>query len=160
MSFPNVPATATDAVFAPIALPDISKVPIRLTRTFRFERFSGQWQVNGQFMDCTRFRFNFKRNTAERWVLQNNSGGWQHPIHIHLEEFRILSRNGVPVRPGNVQFARKDVTVLADEKVELFMRFRDMKGSYPVHCHNTVHEDHQMMLIFSIDDVGDNNPRP
>jgi len=160
VSSPNVPATATDAVFAPIALPDISKVPIRLTRTFRFERFNGEWQVNGQFMDCTRFRFNFKRNTAERWILQNNSGGWQHPIHIHLEEFRILSRNGVPVRPGNVQFARKDVTVLADEKVELFMRFRDMKGGYPVHCHNTVHEDHQMMLIFSIDDVGDNNPRP
>jgi FtsP/CotA-like multicopper oxidase with cupredoxin domain len=116
--------------------------------------------VNGKFMDCTRYRFTFQKNTAERWILQNNSGGWQHPIHIHFEEFRILSRNGVPVRPGNVQFARKDVTVLADEKVELFMRFRDMTGGYPVHCHNTVHEDHQMMLIFNIDDVGDTKTTP
>ena len=31
VSFPNVPATANDAVFAPIALADISQVPMRLT---------------------------------------------------------------------------------------------------------------------------------
>ena len=84
-----------------------------------------------QFMDCTRFRLSPQVNTAERWILQNDSGGWQHPIHIHLEEFRILSRNGVPVRPGNVQFARKDVTILADERVELLVRFRDFRASTP-----------------------------
>ena len=26
-----------------------------------------------------------------------------------------------------------------------------------MHCHNTVHEDHQMMLLWQIADVGDNN---
>jgi len=160
VSFPHVPATATDAVFAPIALPDISQVTPRITRTFKFERGDGGWQINGQFMDCTRFRVTPQINTAERWILQNDSGGWQHPIHIHLEEFRVLSRNGVPVRPGNVQFSRKDVTVLADERVELLTRFRDFRGGYPLHCHNTVHEDHQMMLLWNVADVGDNNANP
>ena len=160
VSFPHVPATANDAVFAPIALPDISRVAPRITRTFKFDRGDGEWQINGKFMDCTRTRLSTQANTAERWIIQNDSGGWQHPIHIHLEEFRILSRNGVPVRPGNVQFARKDVTILADERVELLMRFRDFRGVYPLHCHNTVHEDHQMMLLWEVADVGDNKTTP
>jgi FtsP/CotA-like multicopper oxidase with cupredoxin domain len=161
VSYPHVPASAGDAVFAPISLPDISGVTPRITRTFRFERGNGQWQINGKLMDCTRFRLTPQINTAERWILENSSGGWQHPVHLHFEEFRILSRNGRPVRPGNVEFARKDVVQLRfGEQIELLMRFRDFRGGYPMHCHNTVHEDHQMMLLFNVADVGDNNTRP
>jgi FtsP/CotA-like multicopper oxidase with cupredoxin domain len=161
VAFPNVPAAAGDAVFAPVSLPDISNVKPRLTRHFRFERGDGGWQVNGQFMDCTRFRLQAQANTAERWIIENDSGGWQHPVHIHLEEFRILSRNGVPIRPGNVEFARKDVVQLRfNDQVEVLMRFRDNLGGYPFHCHNTVHEDHQMMLLFNVAATGDNNPTP
>jgi hypothetical protein len=29
-----------------------------------------------------------------------------------------------------------------------------------MHCHNTVHEDHQMMLLWNVADVGDNNTAP
>jgi|1186.fasta_scaffold03258_1 FtsP/CotA-like multicopper oxidase with cupredoxin domain len=160
VAFPHVPAAAGDAVLAPISLPDISQVTPRITRTFRFERGDGQWQINGQFMDCTRFRLTPQLNTAERWIIQNSSGGWHHPIHIHLEEFRILSRNGRPVPPGNVEFSRKDTMRLADEQIEVLVRFRDFKGGYPLHCHNTVHEDHQMMLLWDVSDVGDNNTTP
>ena len=161
VSFPHVPAGAGDAVFAPISLPDIRDVTPRITRTFRFERGNGQWQINGKFMDCTRFRLTPQINTAERWIIQNKSGGWQHPIHLHLEEFRILSRNGRPVRPGDVEFSRKDVMQLRfNEEIEILIRFRDFRGGYPLHCHNTVHEDHQMMLLWNTADVGDNNTRP
>jgi FtsP/CotA-like multicopper oxidase with cupredoxin domain len=67
----------------------------------------------------------------------------------------------VPVRPGNVEFARKDVLQLGfGEQVEILIRFRDFRGGYPIHCHNTVHEDHQMMMLFNVADVGDNNTRP
>lgn len=37
---------------------------------------------------------NVPRGTVEIWELENNSGEWSHPIHIHLVDFRILSRNG------------------------------------------------------------------
>ena len=161
VAFPNVPAAAGDAVFAPISLPDISAVQPRVTRTFQFERGDGGWQINGQFMDCTRVRFRPQANSAERWIISNDSGGWQHPVHIHLEEFRILSRNGVPVTPGNVEFARKDVMQLRfGETIEVLMRFRDNLGVYPFHCHNTVHEDHQMMLLFEVAPVGDTSRTP
>jgi hypothetical protein len=34
--------------------------------------------------------------------------------------------------------------------VTTFSRFRDFVGDYPIHCHNTVHEDHAMMLLFQV----------
>ena len=82
-------------------------------------------------------------------------------MHIHFEEFRILSRNGVAVKPGDIEFARKDVMQLRfNDEIELLIRFRDMKGGYPFHCHNTVHEDHQMMMLYDVADQGDNTTQP
>jgi FtsP/CotA-like multicopper oxidase with cupredoxin domain len=50
-----------------------------------------------------------------------------------------------------VDYARKDVIQLNNnEEVRIFMRFRDMKGRYPMHCHNVVHEDHAMMVRWDI----------
>jgi len=83
--------------------------------------------------------------------VQNNSGGWQHPIHIHHEEFQILSRNGRA--PSITERARKDVVRLGfNDEVRFHMRFRDWTGLYPLHCHNVVHEDHAMMVLFEIQD--------
>ena len=94
-------------------------------------------------------------------MLQNSSGGWQHPIHIHLEEFQFLRRNGSAPSTGSVENSRKDVARLGfNETVELFFRFRDFRGDYPLHCHNVVHEDHAMMLLWQVDDEGDGNTEP
>jgi FtsP/CotA-like multicopper oxidase with cupredoxin domain len=142
------------------ALPDKTAVA-RVTRNFRFERGNGQWQINGKLMDadCSTVRFRVKQNTVENWVLQNNSGAWMHPIHIHVEEFQILSRNGVA--PGPAEISRKDVSPLHhNENVKMFFRFRDWQGRYPMHCHNVVHEDHAMMLRWDIDLTGDTNDTP
>ena len=70
-------------------------------------------------------------------------------VHIHLEEGRILSRNGKP--PPAHEAGRKDVYVLnPDDEVRVFIRFRDFSGKYMMHCHNTIHEDHAMMIRFDI----------
>lgn len=142
------------------SLPDATPQPV-VTRTFKFDRINGLWSINGQFMDatgltgsCVNPRFRIKRNTVEHWILTNRSGNWQHPIHIHFEEHQILARN--LKAPPAVERARKDVIRLQqDEVVQLFFRFRDFMGRYPLHCHNTVHEDHAMMLRWDIDDEGD-----
>ena len=48
-----------------------------------------------------------------------------------------------------------------NEQIELVMRFRDFRGDYPMHCHNTIHEDHAMMLLWAVqDDANDDNTRP
>ncbi len=168
VSYPTVACNSNDCVFSPICLPPVptdnataQEDRIRVTRTFRFERGNGQWQINDQLVDCSQFRFRVKRNTAERWILQNNSGGWQHPIHIHLEEFRMVRRNNKLIQCGSVEFGRKDVARLGfNEEIELLFRFRDFRGGWPMHCHNTVHEDHAMMLLFEVDDTGDMNEEP
>src|SRR5881394_519271 len=68
------------------------------------------------------------------------------------------NNNGVPA----VEVSRKDVTRLQlDETVTTFMRFRDFTGDWPIHCHNTIHEDHAMMLLFQVQpNVTDNNQNP
>jgi len=136
-------------------LPSTNTEP-RIVRTFKFDRLNGQWSINGQFMDCgigpsgfsESFRFAVRQNSSEQWLLTNLTGDWTHPIHIHLEEHQILSRNrSAPTLPGDR--GRKDVTQLhPNERVQLFFRFRDWLGKYPIHCHNVVHEDHAMMALW------------
>lgn len=148
--------------------------PARIVRTFKFDRLNGQWSINGQFMDCgygnggtggestEMFRFTVQQNSVEHWLLTNLTGDWTHPVHIHLEEHQILSRNRAPITPGNPlsvvgDQGRKDVTQLhPNERVELFFRFRDWLGKYPIHCHNVVHEDHAMMALWHVQPQGDN----
>ena len=62
---------------------------------------------------------------------------------------------------GSVDGSRKDVVRLGfNDRRELFFRFRDFRNDYPMHCHNTIHEDHAMMLLWQVQDVGDNNTEP
>ena len=144
-----------------------TKVEPRIVRTFKFDRLNGQWSINGQFFDCgygndgtggestEMFRFTVQQNSVEQWLLTNLTGDWTHPVHIHLEEHQILSRNRVaPTVPADL--GRKDVTQLhPNERVQLFFRFRDWLGKYPIHCHNVVHEDHAMMALWHVALQGD-----
>jgi FtsP/CotA-like multicopper oxidase with cupredoxin domain len=126
------------------------------SRTWRFERGSGGWMVNGKFFDENVVSAAIPQEAEEVWVIQNPGGSWRHPVHIHFEEHRMLSRNGVPVKPntqlnGAIDYSRRDVLNLqTNDETRIFMRFRDMKGRYVMHCHNVVHEDHAMMIRWDI----------
>jgi FtsP/CotA-like multicopper oxidase with cupredoxin domain len=88
---------------------------------------------------------------GEVWTIKN-TGAWAHPVHIHMEEFRILRRNGE--LPKDYENCKKDVLRLDPlTEVQIYIRFRDFLGKYPIHCHNVIHEDHEMMLRFDV--VGD-----
>jgi FtsP/CotA-like multicopper oxidase with cupredoxin domain len=164
LEFRVVSDAVTDASVNPATNPHFYDLPPLVTtsqcRSFDFDRRNGQWVINGNLFDCDDVAFRVKRNTAEQWKL---SGGfnWQHPIHIHFEEFRITSRGGSYSGGGSVpavEQGRKDVVRLGErDNIDLFIRFRDFVGRYPMHCHNIVHEDHAMMLRFEIDDVGNSN---
>lgn len=166
---PRVPDNSVNPATNPTfyQLPS-TRVDPRIVRTFKFDRLNGQWSINGQFMDCgygnggtggestETFRFTVQQNSVEEWLLTNLTGDWTHPVHIHLEEHQILSRNRLaPTVPTDL--GRKDVTQLhPNERVQLFFRFRDWLGKYPIHCHNVVHEDHAMMAIWHVEPTGDN----
>ena len=127
------------------------------TRNFRFERSGGLWVINGLPWD-ERVVATPRANTTERWIFQNNSGGWFHPVHVHLVDFQIVRRNGRG--PFPYEQGLKDVVYVGpNETVELLMTFRPavqvdpqqpVLGKYVMHCHNLVHEDHDMMTEFDV----------
>jgi FtsP/CotA-like multicopper oxidase with cupredoxin domain len=156
---------SVDPAAAPLMLlelpdPDLGALLARAakakTRIWKFDRSNGAWTVNGKLFDENVIRAAIDQESEEVWIIENSSGGWAHPIHMHLEEHRVLSRNGVLVKPntqvkGSIDYARKDTTPLHEnEEARIFMRFRDMKGRYVMHCHNIVHEDHAMMIRFDV----------
>jgi spore coat protein A, manganese oxidase len=132
------------------------------TRTMRFERGDGHWTVNGQTWEDV-VNSGYKLTVAnpalgdvEIWQLENSSGGWFHPVHIHLVDFKVLDRNGRP--PFAYEKGPKDVVYVGEgEKVRVIMRFENQTGRYMMHCHNLVHEDHDMMVQF---EVGTGGPDP
>jgi spore coat protein A len=125
------------------------------TRTLRVERTNSLWTLNGTTWDdvvASGYRkvlANPKLDDVEIWQIENKSGGWFHPLHIHLVDFQILSRNGKA--PFDHERGPKDVVYVGEnETVRLLMRFEHQRGRYMVHCHNLPHEDHDMMGQFSV----------
>ncbi len=128
--------------------PTIPESEIVCERTFVFDNQAGGWTINGQLFNFLP-RFQVKQGTAERWTLINASRDWEHPIHIHLEEHQFEARDGAT--PPDFEQMRKDVALIRpNDSVTLTMRHRDWLTEYPMHCHNTVHEDHAMMLLWEV----------
>jgi FtsP/CotA-like multicopper oxidase with cupredoxin domain len=153
----RVVGDARDDSRVPVTLLDLPNrnVPIAKNRTWKFDRSGGAWSVNGRFFDPDVFSAVIQQNSAEIWTFESG-GGWVHPGHPHLEEFQILDRDGKP--PPAWEIGRKDMLGVGDSvfgtdnssRARIFLQFRDWLGSYPMHCHNTVHEDHGMMILFNV----------
>jgi len=154
--------------------PDLSQAPSVRERTFVFGRdgqqttfdpvtsFRGPWGIGtgdeGEKLaaDFGRISAAPRYGTREIWHLVNDGGGWDHPIHIHFEEGRILARNGSASRVPPWERGRKDVYRLRpDGSVTISLQFRDWGGMFMEHCHNTTHEDNAMLLRWEIDDSGE-----
>lgn len=84
-----VPSTLRDVPFP-------SSTSTTIDHSFRFARTAGQWSINGvTFSDVeNRLLANVPLGTVQLWQLTNAAQGWTHPIHIHLIDFRVLSRTG------------------------------------------------------------------
>ena len=129
---------------------EIAAAPVR---RWVFGRRNGMWTVNDRFVNALSPDAEMVVGSAEVWELVNPSGGWVHPVHIHFEEGRILSKtvDGVEVPVPVHERGRKDVFVLGkNTTMRVFLRFRDFLGKYVMHCHNLTHEDHAMMVRWDV----------
>ena len=137
-------------------------------RQLRFERQSGEWTVNGvtwEDVEASGFTLLFANPmpfNVEQWTMVNESGGWFHPVHIHLINAKIIARNTNGGKPFAWELGPKDVFYLGEnESVTALMQFDTQpkgEGKYMIHCHNLVHEDHDMMVQFSAGNPNDNDP--
>jgi FtsP/CotA-like multicopper oxidase with cupredoxin domain len=134
------------------------------TFQWNFTLVSGTFLINGLPFDHNRVDHVVLKGSSEEWTLANDvaAGNWLHPVHIHFEEGRIMSRRvrtsqnpdvfqDVPLLPE--ELGRRDVYPLPPQhRVVLRMRFRDFVGRYLIHCHNMNHEDDFMMARWDIVD--------
>jgi FtsP/CotA-like multicopper oxidase with cupredoxin domain len=151
-----------------VPLPTVTQAEIdgARRREFRFGRDDGTddapWTIQtdggvGIGADLHRVSAAVNAGQWEIWTLRSG-GGWAHPVHIHFEEGRILTRDGE--RPSAYErLARKDVYRIGEgpdntQEVEVLIRFREFLGTYMEHCHNTVHEDHSMLLRWDVRNPG------
>jgi len=147
------------------AVMDFTSTSTTKVRRIEIDRSNGQWVLNDKTwhdVEASGFKTvlgNPALGATEIWELENSSGGWFHPMHIHLVDFKILSRNGRPPRPE--ENGPKDVVYMGEgETVRLLMKFSypgGPEGRYMIHCHNLTHEDHDMMTQF---EVGSGGPDP
>jgi FtsP/CotA-like multicopper oxidase with cupredoxin domain len=126
-------------------------------RTFVLSRggpdFENQWVINGLPFDPLKPLAVVPQGSAELWTVVNGGGGWVHPMHMHEEEHRVISRNGIPAPDSRhpEDTGKEDVVALdPGESVTFFRRFRTFRGKYVAHCHNLAHEDHNMMFGWEI----------
>ncbi|KAK4663750.1 hypothetical protein QC763_611170 [Podospora pseudopauciseta] len=152
----NTPVTDTSSVPSTLATVDWPTPDgTGVDRHFKFDRSNGEWQINGVvFADVNnRVLANVPRGKVEIWELENGGGGWSHPIHIHLVDFKVLWRSNDDGRPVYNYEAQglKDVVWLApNEIVRVEAHYAPWDGVYMFHCHNLIHEDHDMMAAFNV----------
>jgi FtsP/CotA-like multicopper oxidase with cupredoxin domain len=133
------------------------KLPVGPTRNLELTRNNGQWTVGPYTWEeviesgYSKVFGNPQPGTVEKWIVKNSSGGWFHPVHIHLVDFRVVKRNGGNPHPWEAVGGKDVVYVGENETVELLMAFHpEARGRYMIHCHNLTHEDHDMMTQFRV----------
>ena len=94
---------------------------MKTRRSSSCERKNGQWTINGHDLGRRRRERLHARSLAnprdgdvEIWEIENKSGGWFHPVHIHLIDFKILDRNGKP--PFAYERGPKDVVYVGENE--------------------------------------------
>ncbi|WP_013334370.1 multicopper oxidase family protein [Gloeothece verrucosa] len=111
--------------------------------------------INGKRWDTQRVDADPGLGDIEIWSLVNKTA-LIHPIHIHLLDFQMLSRNGQPPLPYEQNW--KDIFLLGPyDEIEIIGQLGPNRGKYMMHCHNLLHEDCAMMTQF---EVGQGGPDP
>ena len=143
--------TITDGTIIRDQWERVSPNEVVATRSFRTDRSIGAWTINGRFFNPRRADAVPELGTTEHWSIENNSGGWWHPFHTHLEGFQIQTLNGNPP-PFERSFNSDLVNLHGGETAKVLLKFRTFTGPFVAHCHNIEHEDMRMMIAY--------DPRP
>ena len=136
-------------------LPDLQDAEVAERRTVVFSEANkaGKFFINGEQFNG-RTMYTPKLGTVEEWTLKNVTGE-DHPFHIHVNDFQVMSVNGKPYDAASLQDI---VKIPAKGEVVIRQRFADFTGKFVFHCHILAHEDNGMMAI--VDVTVDGKPDP
>jgi FtsP/CotA-like multicopper oxidase with cupredoxin domain len=127
-----------------IKFPDAASVAVTRVFNFSYRGMQG-WTINRKPFDPARMDAQPKLDSTEIWRLETD---FNHPLHLHLVHFQVLSHSG---RPGPYDAGWKDTIDLGPgQTANILVRFAGYRGRYVFHCHNLEHEDMAMMGNFEV----------
>lgn len=106
--------------------------------------------INGKEYDDKRIDTTITYGTTEIWTVTNSNQFAPHNFHIHLVQFRVLERGGVPVTGGPEGGLKDTVPLRPGETVKLQATFTGYRGVYLYHCHLFDHASMGMMAQMQI----------
>ncbi|CAB4550833.1 unannotated protein [freshwater metagenome] len=145
-----VPAKALPTSLAPT--PDLENAEIAQHRevVFSEKESESKFFINGKEFEMGTVAYYPKLGTTEEWTIKNVTNE-EHPFHIHVNDFQVMSVNGVAIPPLSLQ----DVVRLpAKGTVVIRLAFTDYVGKFVFHCHILAHEDHGMMAVVDVTENG------
>ncbi|KAF9881525.1 bilirubin oxidase [Colletotrichum karsti] len=167
MRFVVSPTPVVDTTVIPAALRNVPFPPPLgdiVDRRFNFHREDDLWKINDVVFNDAQNRIlaNVPRGTVEVWEIENGGGGSFHPVHVHMVDFRIIGRysnskwgSDRDVLPYEAAGLKDVVWLGEDEIVRVEAHYAPWDGIYMFHCHNLIHEDHQMMAAFDVTNLKD-----
>lgn len=129
------------------AAPDFGPPVRERTFTLSFDPQMKMFLINGKMFDPKRIDATATLGTTEVWSIVNADNGKiriPHTFHTHLEQFRVLDRNGLPPAPSETGL-KDTVSVAPGDTVRFAVRFTDYTGLFPFHCHMMEHSNNMMM---------------
>jgi spore coat protein A, manganese oxidase len=134
-------------------LPALGSATVERDVALRFDLSGpqGVGLVNDRTYDPSRADFLVKRGTTEIWRIRNDDVeiALPHTFHLHLEQFRVLDRDGLPPRPEDMGL-KDTVFVAPGETVRVQVTFTEYLGTYVYHCHYLWHSSVGMMAQMEI----------
>ncbi|MEA5475765.1 multicopper oxidase family protein [Synechococcus sp. CCY9201] len=132
-----------------IAVPALPE-PTR-TRSFSLSHAMGPgmgmaFLINNNVYEHARMDTTVRLNETEEWILLN-SGMMDHPFHVHVNPFQVISRNG---QPEPFRAWKDTVVVRPGEEVRIRTVFLNFPGRTVYHCHILDHEELGMMGTLEI----------
>ncbi|MEX2275330.1 MAG: multicopper oxidase family protein [Actinomycetota bacterium] len=129
---------------------DLADVTIAERRRFTFsiqeDGGATTFRINDRVYNHHRVDAEPQLGTVEEWTLRNPSTE-QHPFHIHVNDFQVVSVNGEPYDA----VGRQDTVIIPiGGEVVIRIPFQDFTGAFVFHCHILFHEDHGMMAIVDV----------
>lgn len=164
-----VPTTLRPAPIAILGTPDNTRQLLLIETEDEFDRLKPQLGTSalGPLNWDQPITENPMLNALEEWQVINFTPD-AHPIHLHLVNFQIVSRQKfnsaryIPGNPSSLQLLGqskppttdesgwKDTAIMYPGEVTHIRARFDNEGLYLWHCHILSHEDHEMMRPFYV----------
>ncbi|OJF10167.1 multicopper oxidase family protein [Couchioplanes caeruleus] len=147
---PAYDASRVPAVLRP--LPPLGEPDVVRQMSLGIDPQDFTFKINGKVFDPHRVDTTIRRGDTEVWEVTNgDTFTIPHNFHMHLVQFRVLSRNGRPPVPAEGGW-KDTVPLQPGETVRLQATFTGPAGRYVYHCHLIDHSSHAMMATMEIVD--------